>query len=73
MKNIMEEKTIDLELTRKYIYKIEKENRRLKAKIKLAIVYLENHTYDTGVSCGYTPEWDVRELYELLKGSDNNV
>lgn len=49
------------------------EKKELQARIDKAIEYIENTTYEKSENeCGYTSEWDIRELYDILKGSDTN-
>lgn len=43
----------------------------LKQRIDKAIEYLEDHTYNKNGECGYTSDWDVRELYDILKGKED--
>lgn len=43
----------------------------LQQRIDKAIEYLEDHTYDKNGECGYTPDWEVRELYDILKGTED--
>lgn len=62
----------DLLATKRYINRIEKENRQLRKKIKKALDYMVKNTYDDNGKCGYTYDWDVRNLYNILKGSDSN-
>lgn len=43
----------------------------LQARIDKAIEYIENNTYEKSDNeCGYTYDWNVRDLYNILKGSD---
>ena len=53
-----------------YMNKLEAKIKEQRERIDKAIEYLENHTYDKNGECGYTPDWEVRELYDILKGSD---
>lgn len=51
----------------------EKEIKRLNTIIRVAIEYLEKNTYEKSDNeCGYTYDWNVRDLYDILKGSDIN-
>lgn len=34
--------------------------------------YIVKNTYDDNGKCCYTYDWDIRKLYDILKGSDNN-
>ncbi len=70
---------IDLKVTQKYIYKIEKENRKLQSRINKAIKYIENNWIEYSdfqyvdnddeldIDCG-----SIKELIDILKGDDNN-
>ena len=62
----------ELEWTKKASYNKSKDLHKYRTQIDKAIEYLENHTYDKNGECGYTPDWEVRELYDILKGSDSN-
>ena len=42
-----------------------------KTRIDKAIEYIENNTYEKSDNeCGYTYDWNVRDLYDILNGKD---
>lgn len=62
----MEQNELAIELIQAYRKLDELEN-----VIYKAIEYIENNTYEkSNKECGYTIVWDVRDLYNILKGSD---
>lgn len=50
------------------------EKKELQKRIDKAIEYIENNTYEKSDNeCGYTYDWNVRDLYNILKGSDKDA
>ena len=67
----------DLLATKRYVNRVEKENRQLRKKIKKGIKYIEERfTLDEetgGYHLTHTFDCDnICELYLILKGSDSN-
>lgn len=70
---------IDLKVTQKYIYKIEKENRKLQSRIDKAIEYIKKiiisgkseHSFNE-FAVDFQQTKEGKRLLDILRGSDNN-
>lgn len=52
----------------KTVIKLSKENKKLKSRINKAIDYMNKRTFEEEVMF----EYEVRELYKILKGEEND-
>lgn len=62
---------IELNVTEKYILKIERENKKLQKRIDKAIEYMNNNNEKHGIE----KEWyavDKDKVIDILKGDDSN-